>query len=89
MRPPIASAIAGKRARARQYAVELPSAVVGHDDPVGASLAAASRASSGSRMPLMISGPSHCERTHSTSFQLTLASKLRADPAHQVGKRAR
>ena len=41
-----------------------------------APLAAASRASSGSRMPLMTSGPSHCSRTHSTSFQVTLASKL-------------
>ena len=38
-------------------------------------------------MPLMTSGPFHCSRTHSTSFQVTLASKLRADPAHQVGQR--
>ena len=43
-----------------------------------APLAAASRASSGSSMPLITSGPCHCERTHSTSFQVTLASKLLA-----------
>ena len=51
-----------------------------------APFAAASRASSGSRMPLMTSGPSHCERTHSTSFQLTLASKFGVNPAHKVGR---
>ena len=54
-----------------------------------APLSAASRASSGSRMPLMTSGPCHCARTHSTSFQVTLASKLRANPARKSASGAR
>ena len=57
-----------QRADRGDRAVELAPAMVGDDDPVGAALRA-SRASSGCRSPLRISGPRHRFRSQSTSRQ--------------------
>ena len=76
--PPIASAIAGN-ARALDSTPSSWRPPWLETTMPSAPLAAASRASSGSRMPLMMNGPSHCARTHSRSFQVTVASKLSRD----------